>query len=347
MMRFLLRRLSVIGWIVCSLASAPAVAAQFKIATVIPEGSQWMTDIRAAATTIKDRTDGRAVLKFYAGGVMGNDKKVLRKIRIGQLQGAAFTANGIAERYPDIVIYVLPLLFNSYDEADYVREKMDPIFVKGLDDAGFVSFGFAGGGFAKLMGAEPVDHLDDLKGKRVWVPEGDRVSYAAMESLDLAPVVSPITDVLISLESKLLEYIATPPVGAVVLQWYTKVKYVTDLPLAYTVGLLAIDKSAFAELSKSDQDVFREVMTGVYKKFDEQNRIDDQKAEEALLANGLQMVELEPGEKPRWRAAASRASDQLAAEGVFSSALLEQVRQHIANFRTETQQQGQAVSQAR
>ena len=217
-----------------------------------------MTDMRAAAKLIKEQTDGRVVLKFYAGGVMGNDKKVLRKIRIGQLQGAAFTANGIADRYPDIVIYGLPLLFDSYDEAQYVREKMDPIFMQGLDDAGFVSFGFAGGGFAKLMGSDPVDHLDDLKGKRVWVPEGDRVSYAAMEALDLAPVVSPITDVLISLESKLLEFIATPPVGAVVLQWYTKVKYVTDVPLAYTMGMLAIDKRAFSKISAQDQAVVRD-----------------------------------------------------------------------------------------
>ena len=319
--------------------SAPANAAQIKIATVIPEGSQWMTDMRAAAKLIKEKTEGRVVLKFYAGGVMGNDKKVLRKIRIGQLQGAAFTANGIADRYPDIVIYGLPLLFDSYDEAEYVREKMDATFMQGLDNAGFVSFGFAGGGFAKLMGSEPVDHLDDLRGKRVWVPEGDRVSYAAMEALDLAPVVSPITDVLISLESRLLEFIATPPVGAVVLQWYTKVKYLTDVPLAYTMGLLAIDKRAFGKLSTDDQSVFRGIMTGVYRNFDLQNIEDDRKAEEALVANGLEVVQLQSDEMPRWRAAAIRASDRLAAEGAFSAVLLEQVRQHLADYR----QQAEAV----
>lgn len=340
--RFFAHRLLISACLLSAFTSADS--AQFKIATVIPEGSQWMTEMRAAAGLIKERTDGRVVLKFYAGGVMGNDKKVLRKIRIGQLQGAAFTANGIAERYPDIVIYGLPLLFDSYDEAEYVRERMDAVLMQGLEDAGFVSFGFAGGGFAKLMGSHPVDHLDDLKGKRVWVPEGDRVSYAAMEALDLAPVVSPITDVLISLESKLLEYIATPPVGAIVLQWYTKVQYVTDIPLAYTLGLLAVDKRAFGKLSDSDQLVFREVMTDVYRRFDEQNRKDDKKAEEALVANGLEIVQLQPDEKPRWREAASSASDRLAAEGAFSAALLEQLREHLANFRGQSNQD-QAVTQ--
>ncbi len=136
---------------------------------------------------------------------MGNDKKVLRKVRIGQLQGGAFTASGLSERYADIVIYGLPLLFNDDAEVDYVRERMDPQLEAGLSAAGFESLGMAGGGFAVLMGSEQVTTLDELRGRKVWVPEGDRISYAAMESLDLSPVVLPITDVLTGLQTGLLE----------------------------------------------------------------------------------------------------------------------------------------------
>ena len=113
------------------LAFATADAAKFKIATVAPDGSQWMQMLRSAAKEIKAATDGRAELKFYAGGVMGNDKKVLRKIRIGQLQGGAFTANGLSERYPDILIYGLPLIFNSQEEVDWVRGKWTRRFLPG------------------------------------------------------------------------------------------------------------------------------------------------------------------------------------------------------------------------
>ena len=89
--------------------SAIAVQAQtLKIATLAPEGSQWVTDMRAGAAEISKRTDGRVKLKLFAGGVMGNDKKVLRKIRIGQLHGAYFTATSLQDRYPDINIYGMP-----------------------------------------------------------------------------------------------------------------------------------------------------------------------------------------------------------------------------------------------
>ena len=103
---------------------------RLKIATVAPEGSQWMLDLKAGAKEVEQRTEGRVTFKFYGGGVMGNDKKVLRKIRIGQLHGGIFTANGLTERYRDIALYGLPMVFRSQDEVDYVRKQ------HGSDSAG-------------------------------------------------------------------------------------------------------------------------------------------------------------------------------------------------------------------
>ena len=323
-----------LGFLLLNLTVDVARAKQFKIATVTPEGSGWMQAMRRAATEIKERTDGRVEIKFYTGGVMGNDKKVLRKIRIGQLQGGVFTANGLSDRYRDIVIYGLPLVFQSQDEVDYVRGKMDPILEEGLEAAGFVSFGFASGGFAKLMGNQPVSGLDDLRGRKVWVPEGDTISYEAMVALKLSPVVLPITDVLTGLQTGLLEYIATPPVGAVVLQWYTKVKYVSTLPLSYTLALMAIDKHAFGSISGEDQAIVREVLTAVYEVFDKQNLEDNLQAEEALAANGLKFVDPQSELVPEWRKAAQEANEKMGQDGVFSTALLDQLQSHLEEFRS-------------
>jgi TRAP-type C4-dicarboxylate transport system substrate-binding protein len=327
-----------LGWVLSlvSLASffAGALhAKEIKIATVMPEGSSWMQAMRLAASDIKEQSEGRVVLKLYAGGVMGNDKKVLRKIRIGQLQGGVFTANGLSDRYRDILIYGLPLVFQSQDEVDYVRGIMDPILAEGLEEAGFVSFGFAGGGFAKFMGNQPVRSIEDLRGKKVWVPEGDAISYEAMVALDLSPVVLPITDVLTGLQTGLLEYIATPPVGAVVLQWYTKVKYVSTLPIAYTIALMVIDKRAFGDIGETDQEFLRERLTAVYRQFDEQQRADNRQAEEALSANGLQFVEPESQLVPHLRAAANDANLKMGRDGVFSPELLTQMQSHLEDFR--------------
>jgi TRAP-type C4-dicarboxylate transport system substrate-binding protein len=171
-----------------------ASAATLKIATVTPEGSQWMKDMRESAKEIKERTDGRVQIKYYGGGVMGNDQKVLSRIRLRSLQGGAFTPAALSDIYPDLNIYGMPLVFDSEEEAAYVRKRLDSKLQQGLETAGFVNFGFAAGGFAMVMSNTPVRSLDDLKGKRVWVPEGDSISYSSMEALSLAPVtvVQPI-----------------------------------------------------------------------------------------------------------------------------------------------------------
>ena len=93
-------------------------AVEIKVASVAPDGSSWMREMRAGADEIQQRTDGRVVIKFYPGGVMGNDSQVLRKVRVGQLQGGAFASGGLADRYAALNLYGIPLLFRSLDEVD-------------------------------------------------------------------------------------------------------------------------------------------------------------------------------------------------------------------------------------
>jgi TRAP-type C4-dicarboxylate transport system substrate-binding protein len=313
--------------------AAPALATEFKIATVAPEGSQWMQDIRAAAADIKARTEGRVVVKLYGGGVMGNEKQVLRKIRIGQLHGGAFTAGGIAEKYPDIVLYGLPMLFADQREVDYVRSRMDATLADGLEQAGFVSFGFAGGGFAHIFANRPITATADMRGQKIWVPEGDRVSTAAMEALRLAPVGLPVTDVLTGLQTGLLDIIAAPPVGVIALQWHTRVKYMTSTPLMYTMGLMAVDAGPFGKLSPADQQVFRDAMGAVYRNLDKKSGADDEGAQAGLKASGIKLVDAQPAEVATWRAAVADANRRLGAEGVYTPALLETLQGHLVEYR--------------
>ena len=161
---------------------------------------------------------------------MGNDAQVLRKIRIGQLQGGAFTAGGLGERYGALNLYGIPLLFRSLDEIDAVRAALDPELAAGLEQAGFVTFGFIEGGFANLLSNEPISSVEDMRRKKVWVPEGDPISFMAMEALGLSPAVLPVTDVLTGLQTGLIDIAFASPVAALVLQWHTKVKYITELP---------------------------------------------------------------------------------------------------------------------
>jgi TRAP-type C4-dicarboxylate transport system substrate-binding protein len=306
------------------LLGLPAWGATFKVATIAPEGSFWMREMRAGAAEIKERTSGRVVLKLYGGGVQGSDKKVLRKIRIGQLHGGAFTATGMADLYPGLNLYGIPLFFRSPDEVDFVRSKMDPLVRDGLYDAGFASFGFAEGGFAYLMSNEPIRTTDELRGRKVWVPEGDQASFLAMQEFGLAPTVLPITDVLTGLQTRLLDVVATSPVGALVLQWHTKVKYVTNVPVAYLIGFLALDRKYFDKLSAEDQAIMREVLEKNYRNLDAGAREDDAKALQALRQSGLEFIEVGEDEVARWRAQLSRVDQLMVEDGSIDAPLLKQ-----------------------
>jgi TRAP-type C4-dicarboxylate transport system substrate-binding protein len=310
-----------------------ASAATLKIATVTPEGSQWMKDMRESAKEIKERTDGRVQIKYYGGGVMGNDTKVLGKIRIGALQGGAFTPAALADIYPDLNIYGMPLVFDSEEEAAFVRERLDSRLQEGLEAAGFINFGFASGGFAIVMSNTPVKGLDDLKGKRVWVPEGDSISYASMEALSLAPVTLPLTDVLTGLQTGLIDIVAMSPIGALVLQWHTKIKYITEIPLVYTVGFMAIDERAFGKLSDADQQVVREVMQGTYENFDRANIEENHEARDALLNAGIESVPFDAEEVARLRERLLVSNRELGEEGAFTMALYEEMLDYVQEYR--------------
>jgi TRAP-type transport system periplasmic protein len=323
------------------LAPHSAAAIELKIASIAPDGSVWMREMRKGAEEIKQRTEGRVTLRLYGGGVMGNERSVFRKIRAGQLHGGAFTSGGLGDVYSDMRIYGLPFLFRSLEEVDYIRARMDDTFRQGLENAGFVSFGFAEAGFANLMSVSPVRTTEDLKGQKVWVPEGDPVSYAVMEGLGLAPVSLPITDVLTGLQTGLIHIIGTSPMGAVAFQWHTRLKYTTDTPLLYLFATLIIDQRAFARLKPEDQGVVREVMGRIYREFDQQNRQENEAAGRALLRQGLTPLQIVPEEVQAWRENASRVLLRLSGQGVFSPGLWQEIEDHLRQFR----QGGSALKQ--
>jgi len=313
----------------------PLQAATLKIATVTPENSQWMKDMRAGAKEIKERTEGRVQIKYYGGGIMGNDQKVLSRIRIGALQGGAFTPTALAGQYSNLNLYGLPMVFDSEEEAAFARSRLDVRLSAGLEEAGFVNFGFAAGGFAILMSNTPVDSLDDLKGKKVWIPEGDDISRRAMEAMSLSPVTLPLTDVLTGLQTGLIDIVAMSPIGALVLQWHTKVKYITELPLVYTLGFMAVDKKAFGKLSEDDQAIVRDVMGRTYKNFDKTNLIDNRGARDALINTGIKTVPVTPEEYEKVRSALMKLNVELANQGHFDKALFDEMLKYVSEYRSE------------
>lgn len=320
--------------LVSVLLCAPgAQAVTLKVATIAPDGTEWMIKMRAGAKEVKARTQGRVKFKFYPGGVMGSDKTVRRKIRIGQLQGGALTGGVLYDVYPDSQIYSLPMLFSDYKEMDYVRARMDARVKQGLEKGGFVTFGFSEGGFAYVMSKKPIRTIEDLRHRKIWVPEGDIITRTVFEDLGVSPIPLPIADVYTGLQTGLIDTIGAPPIGAIALQWYTQVKYVTDTPLMYLYGVLAIESRAFNRIKPADQKIVREVMGQVFTDLNKQNRIDNASAKQALVKQGLEFVPFNGSDFIELKTQIAETRLAMCKKGVYTLSMYERITGHLAKYR--------------
>ncbi|MDH3815621.1 MAG: TRAP transporter substrate-binding protein DctP [Acidobacteriota bacterium] len=321
-----------------ALLIAPTVGAQsvrLKIATMAPDGTIWMKGLQKAADEVKERTDGRVSFRFYPGGTMGTDSAVLRKIRIGQLHGGVVLAGSLADIDPDMEIYSLPLLFRSNGEVDYVRERMDQVLIDGLEAKGFVSFGLTETGFTYLMSAKPTRTFADLKGRKAWMMQDDPVSLAIVEEAGLSPVPLPISDVLTGLQTGLIDSVAAPAVGAIALQWFTKAKYLTDLPITYVCGTTVVSTKAFNRMSAGDQEIVREVLGRANRELNATSRSDNAEAREALAAQGVEFVNPTDETRAKWDEIAAAATKRLVAQRDYNPATMAMIEDLVQEYRSQ------------
>jgi len=315
--------------------SASSVDAKtLKIATLMPEGSGSVTETRKAAERIEQRTAGRVKFKLYPGGVMGNDKTVMRKMRIGQLHGAVLTSGPLASVYPDIELYSLPLLFRSYDEVDYVRERVDEKLKVGLEKVGFTALAINEGGFAYLLSRKALRKVEDLSDAKIWIPEDDIMSQTALEMAGASPIPLPTADVYTALQTGLIDTVAAPPMGAIAFQWHTRVKAMTNVPLMYLIGIFTIDNRAFNQLRPEDQIILREEISNASDRLDVATRQGDLDALEALKNQGIELVMATSNEEiARWHDISVRATDQLRASNRYSNDLLDEMIALVETYR--------------
>jgi len=312
-----------------------AQAMRIKIATLSPEGSIWMEKMRDGAAELARRTDNRVRIKYYPGGVMGDDKAVMRKIRIGQLQGGAFVGGSLSNSYRDNQIYSLPLFFRSFKEIDYVREHLDKRIMDGFETGGFVTFGFAEGGFAYVMSTVPIRTVEEMRRQKVWIPDNDFMILEAVKAFDITPIPLSIADVRTGLQTGLINTVTTPPIGALALQWHTQIKYLLDEPFLYIFGVLAVDRKAFLKISPGDQKIFREIMGRVFKELDQRNREDNIKALETLRKQGIEFVKPSAEALKKWYQDASEVPKRLVETDRLSQEMVDTLEGLLKDYRTK------------
>jgi TRAP-type C4-dicarboxylate transport system substrate-binding protein len=281
-----------------------------KIATLAPDGSTWMQVFKAAAEEAQQKTGNAVQFRIYPGGVMGDERDMVRKMHIGQIQAAMLSSASLASLYPEIDALQIPFLFSSYPEADFVVGKMEAGFKSGLEKNGYVALGWSEAGFVYLMSTVPVDTLELLRKAKVWIWNDSPMAKAIFEEAGVIGVPLSIADVLVGLQTGLVEVAYAPPSVAIALQWFTRIKYVTEAPLNYMLGGIVAKKEAFDKIDPRHQAVVREVFERHMTRLKEAIRAENQEALSVMQKQGVKLVAPAKAQIADYKAISEKAMQQ-------------------------------------
>jgi TRAP-type transport system periplasmic protein len=275
-----------------AISAGPAVAdnLELRIATLAPAGSKWMEGLDKAAAEIKDKTASRITIKYFEGGSQGDEKDFIRKIKSGGLDGAAVTAVGLAMIDESIRVLELPMLFDNVDEMDYVADKMWPYFQKKFEKAGFKLTDRGEVGWIYFLSKNKVDSLDSLKKQKIWMWGDDQLVGALFRKLGLNGVPLGVPEVDASLTSGTINACYGSPVAAVALQWYTKIKYMTSMPMSFAIGATVVSLDALKKASADDQKALLKIVKTAGKKLRKAIRKENTSAQKVMTGKGVKVV---------------------------------------------------------
>ncbi len=304
-----------------------------KFATLAPEGSTWMNVMKEYDQAVRKESGGRLGFRIYPGGVQGDEKDVLRKIKLGQLHSAGITGNGLTTIAPKVRILDSPFLFNSTSEVDEIYREFDGEFSKAFEENGFINLGWAEVGFVYIFTNTPVKVPSDLKTVKMWMWEGDPIADAAFKALNIHPIPLTITDVQTSLQTRLVDGVYTSPLAAIAMQWYTRVKYMLNVPLADAAGAVVISKQKYDELPADLREILTRNGRLYMHKLTELSREDNRKALETLKSKGIVFVQPDnQQELAAYQEIGKKARRELVGV-LFSQDLLNRVEQAVARIR--------------
>jgi TRAP-type transport system periplasmic protein len=311
-----------------------------KFATLAPEGSSWMNTMAALNKDVMDKTGGAVKFKFYPGGISGDEKDVVKKVRIGQLQAAGFTGVGLGEIAPEVRLLDAPWLFKSDKEVDYVYKTFAKELSAAVDKAGYVLLGWTELGPVYVFTKNPLKQPEDMRAQKMWVWEGDPIAQAAYAALGVSPIPLSVVDVMSSLQTGLIDGFYGPPMGVVALQWFKRAKHVYPVPMARSAGAVLLSKKAFDQLAADQQKTLLELSAKHLAKLNEQSRAENEEALKSLQKQGLAL-----GEKPgpetlkRLDELGKKARRELAGK-LYSESLLKQVEAALDELRAGKAKKG-------
>lgn len=318
------------------LAGPPSEAAPggitLRIATQAPEGTVWMDALKDIRDDVKRGTRDRVELQYFPNGSQGDEKAVIERMQVGLLHGGLFTGIGLGEILPKIRILEMPFLYENKDEIDAVKTALEPEFKAGFEEKGFVFLGWSEVGWAYIFSKNESKTLDDLRKRKIWVWQGDPLATKVFQTFQLAGTPLPLTDVLTSLETGMIDSVYNAPYGLVGLQWHRNVKFMSRMTVGHGTGALLVLKS---EWEKIPAPVRAGMTTSIRTRLDKLNVEVAAKNEETiteLQQNGVTVIPIPQEEMPTYVELGGKVADAMVGT-LYDKALLDKVRGIIAERR--------------
>jgi TRAP-type C4-dicarboxylate transport system substrate-binding protein len=327
--------------LLASALAAPARAQEVKIklGTVAPAGSTWHELLKEMGEKWKEASGGTVQLKVYAGGVLGSEGDMVRKLNIGQIHAAAMTTVGLREISADPQAEDTPGLIDSYEEYEYVHERMREELERGIEAKGYVVLNWGEAGFVNVFSTDKhttPKEFGDSKVK-VFTWSGDPASERAWKEAGFNPVVLSGTDLVPSLQTGMINVISQPPLYVYAANLFDKTKYMLDLHWGLLTGATIVKKDQWEKIPAELREKLLHISREYGKKVVADVRQANDDALKKMTDKGLQVVE--PADRAAWDAAYAKAQAVVRGDndhpGVVPMATFDKVKALRDEYRRE------------
>jgi TRAP-type C4-dicarboxylate transport system substrate-binding protein len=302
----------------------PAATKTLSIATLAPPGSTWMKVFDAWNREIRRRSNGSLQLRFYPGGVQGDESEVIRKIRNGRLDGAAVTAVGLAQIHRPALVFQMPGILRSYAQLDAARDAITPEMNPKFAQAGFQLLGWADVGMSRVMSSHPVTKPADLAPRKPWVWRDDLVLPEFFKVVKSNPVPLQLPEVLGALQTNRVDTVITTPVAAVALQWSSRVSHLLDFPLTIVIGGTVMGHKQWESLTAEQKTILSETAAQFHALARKNLRNDETKALATLKERNIKVLTPSDADKAAWLEAGKQVRERLVGQ-IADRALVDRV----------------------
>src|SRR5579885_2877629 len=191
-------------------ATLTAQTTVIKLGTLVPKDSPWYEILTKMGDEWKQESGGKIQLHIYPGGEQGDEPEMVQKVRIKKLQAVALSGAGLSGILADVSALQIPLMLDSYEEFDYVRDHIAARLEKGLADRGYIVLNWGYAGWVHFYTKRPATRPDEIRAMKLCVLQGDTASFAIYQQNGFHPVALAATDIFTGLQTGLVDAIQGP-----------------------------------------------------------------------------------------------------------------------------------------